>query len=158
MIDDIAKGAIELGKGVISIIDQVVEDKDAKRESIKEVVRMTFDFQKAVLQMQTTPKVDAIVKLLYAFRDVVLPMLRPLGSALLSGFTAFAIYKNIPIPPVLDVVMGSAFPSWMVSRHLNKTSELKERELTRRMRGDLTHDEDDHADTPRRRPGPPGRR
>jgi hypothetical protein len=113
------------GTKLIDVIGEVVEDKDKRNELNKEVVDAMFDWQKTMLSTTTTPKVDAFVKLLYAFRDVVIPMLRPVGAAAMTAFGLYAHYKGIQIDPVMHGIVDSAFPGWMASRHVTKAEEAK---------------------------------
>lgn len=111
-IDNIIGGMLGLGKTYI-------ESKEQQLAYTTDVMKLGFQLQEHILTMQTTPKMDAAVKFMYAFKEMVLPLFRPIGSGLLSAFAAYAAYKHIDLGS-LGVVLGSAFPGWMGSRGLEK--------------------------------------
>lgn len=110
-------------KSLIDLGSEYIEDPDKRNEFNMKVMEARNDLSLAVIQSKTTPKVDAIVKLLYAMRDTVLPLLRPVGSAILTGFVAYMRYNGTPLSTELEVMLASAFPGWMLSRHIQKGKE-----------------------------------
>jgi hypothetical protein len=140
MNDPITAG-LNLGSKLLDVIGEGVEDKDKKNQLNKEVLEVTLDWQKTVLSTVTTPKMDAFVKFLYAFRDVILPMLRPVGSAIITGIGLYFHYKGIQIDPVTHGIIDGAFPGWMASRHVEKNKQKEiERETAKRNPGDFILD------------------
>ena len=121
-LDPVTAVANVFDKG-LGILDQYVEDKDLKAKLGFELSRLQIDMQRTVVTMSTTPTMDAFVKLLYATRDVIIPMLRPLGASLLTGAAVYMEMHHVAMPEWLTAMLGSAFPSWMVSRHLDKRTE-----------------------------------
>lgn len=115
-------GITNLGSKILDIVDQYVEDKDASLKVKSAVFQATLDF---ALSIQTGEHVPTGVKYLYALRDVVLPLLRPVGAAAMSGFAAYAAYKGIEIDPAVNAAMAAAFPGWMYSRHVTKVEAEK---------------------------------
>lgn len=112
-VDNIITSIIGLGKSYI-------DNKEKQIEFANELIKMGLDFQEKLMLMQTTPKVDAFVKVLYAFRDVVLPLIRPVVSAGMTAFAGYFAYKGIQLPEVVEYAFAAAFPGWMTSRHFNK--------------------------------------
>jgi len=110
-------------KGVIGVVDQLVEDKDKKNELIYKIMEMQNQLNLTVLQLKTVPWVDAMVKILFAVRDLIIPLLRPVIAAALTGFVAYAEVKGITLSPAVEAAFAAAFPGWMYSRHVTKTKE-----------------------------------
>lgn len=123
-LDPLTAG-FDFGKSIVGLVSEYIEDPDLRAKLTTEIQKQTIDFQKAVLQTQTTPRADAFVKILYATRDVIIPMLRPVGSAALTAFGAYLAYNQIPTPEWLDAVLVAAFPGWMASRHVTKVKEVE---------------------------------
>ena len=121
--EEVAKEGLKLGQSIFGVIDQLVDDGDLAAKLKNGILEKQIAFSTTVLTTSTTPKTDAAVKLLYAMRDVVIPMLRPFGSAAMSAFAAYAAVKGIQMDPATHAAMASAFPGWMVSRHIQKKTE-----------------------------------
>jgi hypothetical protein len=140
MSDPITAGLL-LGSKLMDLIDKGVEDKDKKNELNKEVMGAVLDWQKTVLTTKTTPKVDAFVKVLYAFRDVVIPILRPFGAAIITGIGLYFHYKGVQIDPTIHGIIDGTFPGWMASRHVDKGKQRDiEKEKAKRNSGDFILD------------------
>ena len=107
-------------KSLFGIVDQMVEDKDKAAEIKLKMAEMENRLNAQLLTTQTTPKVDAAVKILIAMRDVVIPMFRPVVGAALTGLAVWFEYKQMPINENLQLLMASAFPGWMVGRQMKK--------------------------------------
>lgn len=114
-ISDIISNVIGLGKTYI-------ESKDKQVEFAEETMKLGFQLQEHILTMQTTPKMDALVKFMYAFKEMIIPLMRPVISAGLSGFAAWAAYKHIDLGS-MNTVLGAAFPGWMASRGIEKLTD-----------------------------------
>jgi len=110
---------------VKDLAGQYIEDKDKLNEINLRIQEMEFGLTSALLTSKTTPKTDAFVKIMIAFKDVILPMLRPLGAACMTGFGMYCHLKGIPLDSGVQVVMDGAFPAWGASRHVAKKDELK---------------------------------
>ena len=118
MIGDIIKGLIS---PVTSIADKLVMDKDKYAELQFKKVELSEKRHMALLKQTTTPKIDAFVKLLMAFRDLVIPMFRPLGSMGMAVFAGYCITNGIEVPEYLLAAMGLSPIGWGYSRHREKT-------------------------------------
>jgi hypothetical protein len=108
-----------------NLVSEFIEDPDKKSEIALEFKRLETDLDQALLGTVTTPKTDAFVKVLIAFRDIILPLLRPLGAAAMTGFAAYLTYHEIPIDGAVEAVLYGAFPAWGASRHANKQKEVE---------------------------------
>jgi len=115
-------------KGATDLIGEYVEDKDKRNEINLKLAEAKADVKMAVLKAQsaheaallsqeTSPRVDAFVKLLLA----LVPLMRPLGTAAMTVFGAYCIVKGVTIDPRLQAGLISAFPAWGVSRHMEKS-------------------------------------
>lgn len=111
---------------VSSLVSEFIEDPDKKREIDYKLQDLEFGLRKSLLATTTTPKVDAFVKLLIAFRDIILPLLRPLGAAAMTAFGMYCHLKGVEIDGAVHAVMDGAFPAWGASRHVHKSNELKQ--------------------------------
>ena len=118
-------GAFELGKKLLDIGDQFIEDKDKKAEYAFTIAKLSQEFSNTILTTTTNPKVDALVKVMYAMRDVIIPLFRPLGAALITAFGLYAHNKGIEIDPVIHGTLDAAFPGWMTGRQVHKSQEIK---------------------------------
>lgn len=115
-------GAFGLADKIASIIDQTVTDKDLALQIKSKALEASIEFSKSI---QTGEHVPGYIKLLYALRDVIIPMLRPAGGAALSAYAVYAAHKGVQIDPVIHGMLAAAFPGWMTSRHFNKESEQR---------------------------------
>lgn len=113
ILDDIISGLFNLGKTYI-------DNKEKQAEFNNEVAKMGLQLQERMLTSQTMPKVDAIVKLMYAFREIAIPMFRPIGGALLTAASIYCAVNRIQLDPTVNTILASAFPGWMASRGLEK--------------------------------------
>ncbi len=114
-------------ESVTGLISELTIDDDKQAEIRLELEKVRAGIQKQLLSTTTTPKVDATVKLLIAFKDIVLPLLRPLGAALMTAFGAYCTYKEIPIDGATEAILIGAFPAWGASRHSNKNHSETQR-------------------------------
>lgn len=109
-----------------SLASEFIEDPDKKREIDYKIQDLEFGLRKSLLATTTTPKVDAFVKLLIAFRDIILPLLRPLGAAAMTAFGMYCHLNGIEIDGAVHAILDGAFPAWGASRHVHKSNELKQ--------------------------------
>lgn len=114
-------------QSISGLAGEFIEDKDKRNELIFKVKELEFSLRESLLSTKTTPKTDAFVKLLIAFKDIILPMLRPVGAAMMTGFGMYCHYKGIPLDGATQVIMDGAFPAWGASRHVNKNKEQEEK-------------------------------
>jgi len=110
---------------VTKIADKMILDKDKYAEIQLRKIELDHESRNKLLEITTTPKTDATVKLLIAFRDIVLPLLRPVGGAIMALFGMYCVNEGIEIPSEMQAVLFGAFPMWGLSRHVNKQTELK---------------------------------
>lgn len=115
IIGALTKGLIDLGK-------EFVVDKDKQIEFAYKGQELLTRQAEALLASQTTPKVDAFVKLLIAFERVYRPLM---GIAM----TCFGIWAHLNPDKVslgdMQWIFDGAFPAWGVSRHINKQKKLE---------------------------------
>lgn len=119
-------------ESVTGLISELTVDDDKQAEIKLELEKVKADVQKQLLSTSTTPRVDAFVKLLIAFKDIVIPLLRPLGAACMTAFGMYCHYKGIGLDGATQVVMDGAFPAWGASRHVHKSKKIdkdEEREM-----------------------------
>lgn len=112
---------------VRELAGEYIEDKDKKNELMYKVQELEFKLRETLLNTVTTPWVDGFVKILIAFRDIILPMLRPVGSFCMTAFGLYCHYKGIDIDGATHAMIDGAFPAWGVSRHANKQKEEEEK-------------------------------
>jgi len=98
------------------VVSELVEDKDKRNEILARIRESENKLAVTIVSTTTTPKADAFVKISYAF----IPFFRPIGSAAMTVFAAYAYLSGIVLPTELQVIFGSAFPGWMYSRHVDK--------------------------------------
>lgn len=113
----------EIFKNIFGMVDQLVEDKDKKNELIYKLAEMQNQLSIQLLQQKTTPWVDATVKLLFAIRDLVIPLMRPVIGALMTGFAAYAEMNGTTLSPAVQAALAAAFPGWVYSRHVEKKNK-----------------------------------
>jgi hypothetical protein len=123
-LDPLTAG-LDFGKAVVGVIDQFVDDGDLAAKLTNEIMKEQISFSTALVKTKTTPRTDAVVKLLFALRDVAIPLFRPLGTAALTGFGVYLASTGAPTPEWLDAAMVAMFPAWGVSRHAHKSAEIQ---------------------------------
>ena len=107
--------------GLINLADQAITDKDKLIEFKFKAAELKMQGMQALLNTTTTPMVDATVKIIFAINT----LWRPLLSAVMTAFGAYAHFKGIPIDPAAQVIFDGAFPAWGVSRHVEKAKAPK---------------------------------
>ncbi len=111
----------KVAEGALSIIDQLIDDGDL-------ALKLKQEMQIMLLTTKTTGFVDGSIKILMAFRDIVIPMLRPIGAFYLSYMgvdIALAELASGGDVSALSMGLSTAFPAWGASRHNNKNNEEK---------------------------------
>ena len=113
---------------VTNLASKLILDKDKYAELQFKRSDNEHEARMSLLATTTTPKIDATVKLLLALRDVVIPLLRPLGSFALAGFAAYCVSENIQLGETVETMMFGAPLAWGASRHVNKQTKAKAKE------------------------------
>ncbi len=120
---DPVTAAFDFGGKLIDLISEAIPDPDKRAEIVAQIQRDTLEFSRLILSTKTTPRVDAFVKLLYAARDVAIPLFRPVLGALATAAAAWMAYKGVQVPEWMEALLAALFPAWVASRHANKTAE-----------------------------------
>ena len=131
--------------GFTGLISEFITDDDLKNKLDFEAKKLKFELDKTLLQTNTTPNVDAFVKIMIAMRDIIIPMFRPVGSAVMSCFGAYCIYAGIVLPESIQYLLFGSPLAYGVSRHLDKGNKQKtKREAIRlkEIRGAVVTDDD----------------
>ena len=118
---------LELGNGIVGVVDQWVEDKDLAAKLKAGLAEKHTEFLTVLYTSAQTP---GYVKFLYALRDVIVPLVRPMVSGSALGFIAYAQYKGFELPIWIDAIFASLFPAWGASRWHEKIKD-KDIELER---------------------------
>jgi hypothetical protein len=105
----------------------MILDKDKYAELQFKKLELQHKSQDKLLSITTTPKVDAVVKLAIAFRDVFLPLLRPLGSFAMAVFGGYCAVEGIALPEYIQVALFGAPVGWGYSRHVDKKGQNKQK-------------------------------
>lgn len=122
---------------ISGLASELIEDPDKRNELMFKVKELEFSLRETLLKTKTNPFVDGFVKLLIAFRDIILPMLRPLGAFYLSYMGVDIAQAELAAGGDISALSGgltAAFPAWGASRHANKNKE--EVEKTKRYKKD----------------------
>jgi len=110
-------------ESAFNIIDQLVDDGDL-------AVKLKHEMQIQLLTTKTEGFVDGFVKVLFAFRDLILPILRPVGAFYLSYMGVDMAQAELAVNGDMSALSGglaAAFPAWGASRHQNKNKSETER-------------------------------
>ena len=120
----------DFGQSVIGLISEYIEDPDLRMKMTVEVQKLEHQSMSTLLTTTTSPLVDATVKLMYAF----VALFRPLASI---GVFIYGLSQPETIGQLyeIDQTMGTvasagifgAAPAWGISRHMEKTKEIKEK-------------------------------
>lgn len=102
--------------GIMGLADQYILDKDKLIEFRFRALELNIQAQETLLKTNTTPWVDAVVKLMYALNM----FWRPFVGAAMTAFGAYCHYKGIEMDAALHAVFDGAFPAWGASRHMEK--------------------------------------
>lgn len=105
-------------KSVSDLISEFIEDPDKKAE-------LTVKLSEVLLTTTTTPKTDAFVKILLAFRDIIIPMFRPVGSIAMAVFGAWCIKEGVELPEPIQYILFGAPIGWGLSRHGEKKAKAE---------------------------------
>jgi len=106
------------------LISEFITDEDLRAKLNVQLQELETGITNQLLQTTTTPKVDAFVKILIAFKNVIIPLFRPLGAGCMTAFGMYCHYQSIPLDGATQVVMDGAFPAWGASRHVEKQKKI----------------------------------
>lgn len=112
--------------GLFSLGGKLIEDKDKRAEYAFRVQQMTQDMAMKLLETQTYPWIDGLVKLAYAGEAIIKGLFRPIVSACMTGFVVYAEVSGIQLSAAVEGVLIAAFPAWGVSRHVSKKKETED--------------------------------
>jgi hypothetical protein len=115
---------------ISSLAGEFIEDKDKRNDLMFKVKELEFSLRETLLATKTNPYVDGFVKVLIAFRDIILPMMRPLGAFYLSYMGVDIAQAELAAGDDISALSGgltAAFPAWGASRHANKKHEETEK-------------------------------
>lgn len=121
---DPVSAVANFGSEVTGLIDQFVEDKDLKNKLTHELqikmltLKHTLDM--ALIQTKTTPKVDAFVKILFAIKDIIIPLFRPVGSIALAAFGGYCMTNGVELSDTLQIALFGQTGLYGYSRHQDK--------------------------------------
>lgn len=107
----IIAGIAKMGLG---IIDQLVVDKDKKAELAFQWNVKLLEFAEKLINAQTIPWVDAIVKLMIA----AVALARPIGSLYLTIVGVDMLQTGDD--GMAATALTAAFPTWMGAREVDK--------------------------------------
>jgi len=122
--------------GLFNIGGKFIEDKDKKNEFAFKILEMADKLSHKMLETKTYPWVDALVKLAYAADAIMMKLLRPVGSAVLTGIVIYCDMNGIELSATVQALGAAAFPAWMASRHVNKQQKIKHRKYAIQMDDD----------------------
>lgn len=103
-----------LAKSGLGIIDQLVEDKDKKAEMALQWNMALLGFAEKLINTQTIPWVDAMMKVILA----LVTLGRPIGSFILTLLGIDMIQAGDE--GVVGTALTAAFPTWMGAREVDK--------------------------------------
>lgn len=129
-------------EGITSLFSELITDDDLRAKLDFKVDQLRFELDKELLKTTTTPKMDAFVKLLIATRDIIIPLVRPIGSLLMALFGAWCISEGIVLSDALQVTLFGAPLAYGTSRHIDKTNKEK----TRRRKIEVLKSDDEFWD------------
>ncbi len=124
-------------EGIVSIIDQFVDDGDL-------ALKLKYEMQQTLLSTKTEGFVDGFVKLMFAFRDLILPILRPVGAFYLTYMGVDMATAEMAAGGDVSAMSASltaAFPAWGGARQMNKGQEQRIKQ-DKVLRGAKVTDED----------------
>jgi len=115
-------------EGITNLISEYITDDDLIAKLNFETEKLKFELDKALLSTATSPRTDSFIKILIATRDIIIPLMRPVGSLAMASFAAYCTYKGIQIPEGIQYALFGAPLAYGASRHSGK----KDEELTKR--------------------------
>ena len=132
--DKAIEAAADFGKGITSVVSEFVEDKDLSKKLTSEIEKKRLEFANTIVMTSTIPWVDALVKIMYASRDCLIPLFRPIGTALLTAWGCYLSYKGVEggteikealLPLVASVPQMQWIHARSQEKKLDKKTELR---------------------------------
>ena len=114
-------------KGLTNLVSEFIVDDDLRAKLDVELQKLEVGITTQLLNTATTPKVDAFVKILIAFKNVIIPLFRPLGAGAMTAFGMWMHYEGTPMDGATQIVMDGAFPAWGASRHVEKQKKTRQK-------------------------------
>ncbi len=114
-------------EGITNLISEYITDDDLIAKLDFEKEKLKFELDKMLLNTNTTPRMDAFIKLLVATRDIIIPLIRPLGSLMLAGFGAWCVSNGIELSEPVQYALFGAPLAYGTSRHIDKGNKEKTR-------------------------------
>ncbi|MCK5601901.1 hypothetical protein KAR91_08535 [Candidatus Pacearchaeota archaeon] len=110
----------------LGIVSKLIPDKDKAAELKFKIEELRTKVTLVIINQQTVPWVDALVKFIYAFK----PFLRPVGSFVLAGFAMYAETHDIVLDEWVERMLYGAPFAWGYSRHTEKKNQNWLQKLT----------------------------
>ena len=139
MAFDPVSAVANFGSSLVSLGSEFIEDKDKRNEFNFKTKELESNLSIALLSNTTTPRVDALVKLILVTKQFI----RPLCGAMMTAFGAYCHYKGISMDAAMQAIFDGALPAWGVSRHVNESKKLNQPKRIEYIAG---YDEDDITD------------
>ncbi len=105
---------------ILDAAKRFIPDKKQLAEFEHDISTLKLELDKTLLTTKTVPWVDATIKILYALKEVIIPMFRPLGGAAMTAFGMYCHLKGVEIDIGLHAILDGALPAWGLSRHAEK--------------------------------------
>ena len=123
---------------ITGIADKLILDKDKYAELQFKKLELAARARSELLAVTTTPWIDGFVKLLVTIRDVLIPLMRPVMSALMPVFAGYCAMNNIDLGSTVETMLFGAPIAYGASRHVDK----KQQEITKRKELEYEWDDD----------------
>ena len=122
-LDPLTAG-LDLGKALVSLGSEFIEDKDKRNEFAFKVTEMTSAFSTELLRSKTVPWVDALIKFVLATKGIY----RPIGAFISLLLWVWLKTKGIEINTAIEVALVGQGPAWGWSRHREKQENIQAKE------------------------------
>ena len=106
---------------LINLGSEYIVDKDKLIEFQFKAMELKQNSIDSLVGMKTVAWVDAVVKLMFALKS----LMRPIIGGMMTMFGAYCHYKGITMDVGLHAIFDGAFPAWGVSRHAEKVRDKK---------------------------------
>ena len=115
--------------GLFDVLGQAITDKDLLAKLETKRFELTTAISSELLKTKTIPWVDALVKIMIAMKDIIIPLFRPLIGAAMTAFGMYMHYRGTPMDAATQIIFDGAAPAWGVSRHANKQKEQQTKQV-----------------------------
>ncbi len=112
-------------EGITGLFSELITDDDLRSKLDFETDKLRFELDKELLKTTTSPNMDAFIKLMIAMRDIIIPLVRPLGSLAMALFGAWCIKNNIELSEPIQYALFGAPLAYGASRHTEKANKEK---------------------------------